>query len=468
MPIKRSKRSSNRPSPTTVRAGVDETVPPPPTLPPMSGGGNRPETTGRFIVILRDTAVANASAVRSTLNNVAGVKHVASSKDFDAGVSEAAALGGAEALHFESLGVMVMDDVDAVAALAQTASDVDSPVMIIEPEYIAHPVDVLTADVKQYLRGFRDAANHIYDQLIAAEPAGVDAELSQLFQDTAQFTWGLQAIGAHKSAFSGQGVKVAILDTGLDFTHPDFKGRQIESASFSGVPVQDVHGHGTHCAGTACGPMAPASGVRRYGIAHGAHLHVAKVFDNAARPSAPTAVVLAGIDWALQQGCRVASLSLGVAINQKIQQYEKPMQRALDGGMLIVAAAGNNARRSINNFGFVEPPANADATMAVAAIDRQLRMADFSARSSQVTGMGGIVNIAAPGVAVYSSVPVALGAHALFDGTSMATPHVAGVAALIAGATGESGQALWNKLVQTAQPLKLPSVDVGTGLLRAP
>ncbi len=74
------------------------------------------------------------------------------------------------------------------------------------------------------------------------------------------------------------------------------------------------------------------------------------------------------------------------------------------------------------NFGFVEPPANADAALAVAALDSQLGIASFSARSSQVTGVGGKVNIAAPGVLVFSSVPVARGRHALFNGTSMATP----------------------------------------------
>jgi subtilisin len=106
--------------------------------------------------------------------------------------------------------------------------------------------------------------------------------------------------------------------------------------------------------------------------------------------------------------------------------------------------------------------------MAVAAIDRQMRIARFSGRSSQLTGTGGLVNVAGPGVAVFSSVPVARGSHDFFNGTSMATPHVAGIAALWSEVTGLTGAALWNRLVQSVRPLSLPSVDVGTGLAQAP
>jgi len=290
-----------------------------------------------------------------------------------------------------------------------------------------------------------------------------------VLRDTSQFTWGLQATKVNTSPRNGQGIKVAVLDTGFDLQHPDFRGRAISSQSFvSGVTVQDIHGHGTHCVGTALGPQLPSTGVRRYGVAFGAQIFVGKVFNNRQpRPSAATADVIAGIEWAMANGCRVVSMSLGVAINQKIQQYETPVRRALEAGTLIVAAAGNNAERP-QNPGFVEPPANADAAMAVAAIDSRLRIADFSARSSTQTGVGGLVNIAAPGVAVFSSLPVARGGHGLLDGTSMATPHVAGIAALWAQATGESGIALWNRLLQTVRPLSLPSADGGSGLAQAP
>jgi subtilisin family serine protease len=135
---------------------------------------------------------------------------------------------------------------------------------------------------------------------------------------------------------------------------------------------------------------------------------------------------------------------------------------------LIVAAAGNNANRAAGNFGFVGPPANADAAFAVGATDPAGGLPNFTARSSVVTGVGGKVNIAAPGVRVFSSVPQIHNVHGFMNGTSMATPHVAGIAALWAEATGETGARLWARLDQSAKPLAAPGVDVGAGLVQAP
>jgi subtilisin family serine protease len=140
-------------------------------------------------------------------------------------------------------------------------------------------------------------------------------------------------------------------------------------------------------------------------------------------------------------------------------------RRALRGGTLIVAAAGNNARRSMGNNGFVGIPANSPSIMAVAAVDANLRIAEFSARSNPVRG--GKVDIAGPGVAVYSSWPMPT-RYKSISGTSMATPHVAGLAALWNQASGATGSALWSTVVQAARGLRIPSVDVGAGLAQAP
>jgi subtilisin family serine protease len=449
-------------------------------LPEDTGGGDvtvpmtdpiidttSPATTGRYIVIFKEDV--SASTIKSTLNNVAGLRNVMASADFaERGISSEE-VAESKAVHFSKLGIAIVTEEEAFHNLAVSSSDADSPILTVEPEYISYLSNSggLSLD---YLRGFRDAANRLYEE---ATGAGVSPEevagILATFQDTPQFTWGLQATRASTSRHSGQGVRVAVLDTGLDLQHPDFRGRAITARSFvAGIPTaQDIHGHGTHCVGTACGPQRPATGVRRYGVAFGAQIFVGKVFNNQPNPGAATGDVIAGIEWAATNGCRVVSLSLGARIDQKIRQYEIPIQRALNAGVLVVAAAGNNANRP-GVLGFVEPPANADAAMAVAAIDNQLRIASFSARSSQITGVGGIVNIAGPGVSVFSSVPVARGGHATFNGTSMATPHVAGIAALWSGVTGLTGQALWNKVVQSVRPLSIPSLDVGSGLAQAP
>jgi subtilisin family serine protease len=374
-----------------------------------------------------------------------------------------------EVVHFDRLGIAVVSGSEAIQALAAAASDASSSIELIEPEYVAQLSSAQPAALDlSYLRGYRDAVSHLFDQISDAQGAAEGAaEILASFQDTNQFTWGLQATGVSTSKFNGQGINVAVLDTGLDLQHPDFIGRAIIPETFSGFPVQDVHGHGTHCVGTACGALRPASGVRRYGVATAAQIFVGKVFNNNPKPGADTSHVIAGIEWAIKNDCRVVSMSLGVPINQQLKQYSTPITRALKAGTLVVCAAGNNANRP-SNTGFVEPPANADDSMAVAAVDSRLQIARFSARSSQVTGDGGKVNIAAPGVAVFSSVPVARGTHALFDGTSMATPHVAGIAALWAQAEGISGTGLWKRLLTAARPLGLLSVDVGSGLVQAP
>ena len=144
--------------------------------------------------------------------------------------------------------------------------------------------------------------------------------------------------------------------------------------------------------------------------------------------------------------------------------FESVGKRALDNGSLIIAAAGNDSSRPGN----VEPvshPANCPSIMAVAALDSQLQAAWFSNGGRNPDG--GHVDIAGPGVNVDSSYPMPTRYKSL-SGTSMATPHVAGIAALYAEASGSRGQALWNLLIQNAQRLSLPSVDVGIGLVQAP
>src|SRR5690606_29197197 len=178
--------------------------------------------------------------------------------------------------------------------------------------------------------------------------------------------------------------------------------------------------------------------------------------------------VLQGIDWAIENGCHVLSLSLGSAM-QPGQGYsavfEAVAQRALAAGTLIVAAAGNESSRP-EYIAPVGHPANCPSILAVGAVDRNLKVAPFSCGG--IESDGGEVDMAAPGGDIHSAWPVPQEHHTI-SGTSMATPFVAGVAALHAQASPDaSGRALGDRLLRTVQKLGEPHRDVGAGLVQAP
>jgi Subtilase family len=426
-----------------------------------------PETTGRFIVTFKEGAKTEAM---KTLKNSAGIAKadIMSSADFQEDGITMEQVPDNGGVYFENLGIAVMNmDGGAAGAMSEDAGG-ESSILAIEPEGIMYALSELQGGVSaDYLRGFRDAAAAIHAGSSASASAAFidDAVVSAIFADTAALTWGLQATRASNSHWTGKGRKIAVLDTGLDLTHPDFVGRSITSKSFiSGVATaQDGHGHGTHCIGTACGPKAPAVG-RRYGIAFGAQIFVGKVLSDGG--SGGDIGILAGIDWAVQNKCEVISMSLGVDVPTTTVAYESAGQRALNKGSLIVAAAGNNARRNQGNFGLVGRPANSKSMMAVGALDSTMAMANFSARDT-THAAGTAVDIAAPGVAVYSSWPMPRRNNTI-SGTSMATPHVAGIAALWAEATGATGASLWQRLIVNSRTLPLPILDIGRGLVQAP
>lgn len=404
--------------------------------------------TGRYLLILDDDLLGGDDvAARSAVQELTGLSEVTSSLD---------AVAGGHPTLLSRLGVAVAElDPDRLRS-----ARADRRVLGVEPERVQRALrgPGLSAD---YLKGFADAATFLAGRAADAEAA--DAPAVRQFGDTDQLTWGLQATGVDACPETGTGVTVAVLDTGLDLGHPDFAGRQVESRSFvGGQDAQDVQGHGTHCAGTACGPVAPDSG-RRYGVAHEARIMVGKVLGDDG--SGTDAGILEGIEWAIAGGAQVVSMSLGADLNEVSAAYENAGRRALDAGVLIIAAAGNNAERSSGNAGFVGVPANSPSIMAVGAVDPALAIADFSAASSRVEG--GQVDIAGPGVDVYSSWPMPQRTNTI-SGTSMATPHVSGIAALWSQRSGARGRDLWTQLTQSAQRLPLPSADVGAGLVRAP
>ncbi|MFS8101778.1 S8 family serine peptidase [Lentzea alba] len=378
------------------------------------------ETTGRFLVLLQEDAIEEGVA---ELGAIAG---------FDPNTGE---LDSDTMEVFPALGVAVVSGDPNLLAELNGAAERPGPVQIVEPERVVH---------------------------VFAAPA--EEEDPSAAEDESVLTWGLQATGASTSTATGKGIKLAVLDTGWEQNHPDFAGRAITVKSFiTGEDVQDGHGHGTHCIGTSAGPRKPAT-LPGYGVAHEAEIFAGKVLSNAG--SGSDGGILAGIDWAVTNGCAVISMSLGADVpagTPYSQIYETVAQRAMAKGTLIIAAAGNASTRP----GRVAPvghPARCPSIIAVAAIDVNRAIASFSSGSADKIGQ---IDLAGPGVDVYSSFKLP-DKYRRLRGTSMATPHAAGVAVLIAEKTGARGYELWARLSSTALRLSLPSADVGSGLVQAP
>ncbi|MGI5486990.1 S8 family serine peptidase [Microtetraspora malaysiensis] len=240
---------------------------------------------------------------------------------------------------------------------------------------------------------------------------------------------------AWAAGYDGTGVKVAVLDTGVDKNHPDLVDRVAESQSF--VPdetVQDGHGHGTHVASTIAGSGA-ASGGKYKGVAPGAKLLVGKVLANAG--FGQESWILDGMDWAAHSGAKVVSMSIGGGAGA---DGTDPMAMAVNEltaktGVLFTIAAGNDGPGPTT----VGTPGAADAALTVGAVDSADAVTDFSSRGPR-GGNGGLKpEITAPGFQIVAARATGTNMGTPVDdkytsasGTSMATPHVAGAAAILA------------------------------------
>ena len=302
------------------------------------------------------------------------------------------------------------------------------------------------------------------DYFIAPEKVVYVPDDIPIEQDTPS-TWGILASGAIDSRYTGLDVRLAVLDTGFDTNHPDFKERKITASSF--VPdetIKDRHGHGTHCIGISCGSL-DEKGIR-YGVATQAHVFAGKVLSD--QGSGAQSWVLNGITWAAKNGCKVISLSLGTPVlpgEAYDIAYERAARFARSRGAVLVAAAGNESNRSEKRFSPVGSPADCPSILAVAALDESLSIANFSNREINPSGK---VDISGPGVGIYSAYPMPT-RYRLLSGTSMATPHVAGILALLfekyPDATPEQ---IEQELVKQAKSLPLDVKDAGAGLCIAP
>ncbi|MET8045572.1 S8 family serine peptidase [Micromonospora sp. NPDC005215] len=248
---------------------------------------------------------------------------------------------------------------------------------------------------------------------------------------------------AWQAGFDGTGVTVGVLDTGIDASHPDFAGHLTEVRDFTGGnDPGDAVGHGTHVASTIVGSGA-ASGGRYRGVAPGAKLLVGKV---CATTECQDSDIITGMQWLAPQA-RVVNLSVGGDDAPGLDPLETAVQELSNRyGTLFVVAAGNEGKPKS-----VSSPASADDALAVAAVDADDQRAYFSSRGPRIGDNHIKPEISAPGVDIVAAAPG--GDYATMSGTSMATPHVAGTAAILAGQHPDwTGPQLKAALMDSAKP----------------
>ncbi|MET9765368.1 S8 family peptidase [Streptomyces sp. NPDC006372] len=246
-------------------------------------------------------------------------------------------------------------------------------------------------------------------------------------------------IGAPKAwsaGYDGKGVKIAVLDTGVDGTHADLKGQVMGAKNFTTSPdASDKYGHGTHVASIAAGTGAKSGGKYK-GVAPGAKILNGKVLDDSGYGS--DSEVLAGMEWAAAEGADVINMSLGGGDSPEIDPLEAAVNKlSEEKGVLFAIAAGNEGDFGEQTIG---SPGSAAAALTVGAVDDKDKLADFSSRGPgmdgalkpDVTAPGvDITAASAPGNQIAAEVGENPAGYMTISGTSMATPHVAGAAAIL-------------------------------------
>src|SRR5262245_31854594 len=279
---KRTRKRAQAESAAAMGSSVDELL-----LAALERGGESLET-GRYLITFKEGAVKEGAQALSTR----GLR-AADARDFTSQTFSVQDVAGADSVVLPEIGVAVVAGAPFAARGLSVQEEIasDSPIESIDPEYF-----VFASGAADYLRGFSRAAEVIAKDL--GEVA--DLRMPEREEEEVQVlgaTWGLIKCKVPPSTRSGAGIKVAVLDTGMDLGHPDFAGRPVVSQTFVGQPVQDLHSHGTHCIGTSCGPQSPAGSTPRYGIAFKASIFAGKVLANSG--SSVGGSVLAGMNWAI-------------------------------------------------------------------------------------------------------------------------------------------------------------------------
>ena len=260
--------------------------------------------------------------------------------------------------------------------------------------------------------------------------------------------WGVKRVNAPGvwDTTMGEGVKVAVIDTGMDYNHPDLK--DVYAGGYNAIvstnPPLDDQGHGTHVSGTIAA-VRDAKGV--VGVAPGVRLYAVKVLD--AHGSGSYSNIVDGIQWAVDNKMQVINMSLGGGSGTPALQ--KALAAADKAGVTIVCAAGNDS-------GPVNYPAKYPQAIAVSASDPSDKLASFSSRGAEIAFI-------APGVNIPSTYKDS--AYKTMSGTSMASPHVAGLAAIAVAGGADTPAKVRAALTKAASSLGMKPTEEGAGMIDA-
>lgn len=265
-----------------------------------------------------------------------------------------------------------------------------------------------------------------------------------------QVGWGVTTIQANKAwnlNYNGKGIKIGIIDTGVDTTHKDLKIAGGKSFIDGMSSYRDNNGHGTHVAGII-GALDNKFGT--IGVAPKSQIFALKALDEDG--TGYVSDVIDAINWCVANKMDIINLSMG--INEDIVYLEEAVNRAAASGIIVVAAAGNDGKNKVSY------PARYPSVVGTGALKTSTTLASFSNRGTGVT-------VTAPGYKIVSTIP---GGFAAYSGTSMAAPFVAGTLALYKQATGLSGKKLVEKVTSSSIDLGPKGKDskFGYGRIQAP
>ncbi|MGE8512161.1 MAG: S8 family peptidase [Chryseobacterium culicis] len=415
--------------------------------------------TGRYIVLLQDQQKNALKKIEKELE-----VNITSSEFLSKENRSYEIIDQDNGVLYKNLGVLVVDNMDE-DQLKSAVKNESNSIIYYEKEREFFPADEL-----QLISELKKQSAGLAEKIAELEKYIISKPLPQ--KSFVEMEWGLKAVGLENSNYTGKGIDVCILDTGLETSHPDFSSEEIEGKSFIDGQDwnRDPNGHGTHCSGVATGNTRSDNG-NRYGIAKNCNLKIAKVLADNGRGT--TSSVIDAIDWAISKKFRILSLSLASPVkldDQPSVLFETIGERALENNCLIIAAAGNDSNRPQIPQP-VSMPANSKSIMAVGAIDSQMKIARFS-NAGINPSTGGNINVCAPGVDIISAYPKNTknknNLYYNMSGTSMAAPHVSGLAALyMEQFPDKSAKEIWELIEKKARPIEgIKYRDIGNGLIQ--